>query len=372
MSGTSLDGIDVGLVKIDQDHISLLAFECYPYDSSLKLAISEFSKPGNPVLISDFGSLDTALAHLFAEASLDLLEKAGVSGDEIIAIGSHGHTIFHAPFEDQAFCLQIADPNVIAEKTGITTIADFRRRDIAAGGQGAPLVPAFHCYVFSRIFDLNSQAISIINIGGIANVTHLSPQKVQGFDIGPGNCLMDLWIKKHKQQDFDENGVWAESGQVNTTLLSRLKEDAYFAKAAPKSTGREYFSAQWLTQYLLPFSSLAAQDVQATLCQLVADTICDTIRNFALQSEQILICGGGAHNLSLMHRLQHGMDKPVRSTADYGVDPDHVEAMAFAWLARQTLNNQPGNLTQVTGANRPLILGGIYPGKNGLSCPDVN
>ncbi len=361
MSGTSIDGIDASLVEFCEDQIKTLAFEYIPFTESIKKKIQELSNPDNLIHLNEYGSTDTKLGHLFAQATNQLLTKTAISNLEITAIGSHGQTIYHAPNQPSAFSLQIGDPNIIAEKTGITTIADFRRRDIATGGQGAPLVPAFHQEFFSRLFNLNKQKISIINIGGIANITYLSDKKTIGFDIGPGNTLLDYWIQKNLNLPYDKDGKWARSGNPNIKLIDDLKQDLYFQLTPPKSTGKEYFSSSWLKKKISNFPDCSAKDIQASLCQLTADTITEAIQKYAPLTNQTLICGGGVHNEYLVECINKNLPHSVLSTAEFGVNPDHIEAMAFAWLARQTIKNLPGNLMEVTGAKSPVILGGIYP-----------
>ncbi len=367
MSGTSLDGIDAGLVEFKDNEINLLGFEYLPFSESIKKDIQTLSQSDTPVYIREYGNVDTHLGVLFAEASNNLLDKCKLSSDDVTAIGSHGQTIYHAPELPTAFSLQIGDPNIIAEKTGITTVADFRRRDIAAGGQGAPLVPAFHQAIFGQIFDLCKQNITIVNIGGIANITYLSSDKTIGFDTGTGNTLMDFWVQKNLDVAYDKNGSWAKTGKVNPELVKTLKQDPYFKLSLPKSTGKEYFSPSWLNEKISTAPSCSAKDVQASLCQLTAETITEAIDQHAPLTDHTLICGGGMHNDYLIELIQNNLTHPVSSTAKFGINPDHVEAMAFAWLARQTIHNLSGNLTQVTGAKAPVILGGIYPGKNGLN-----
>ena len=363
MSGTSVDGIDAGLVEFIDEKIQLLAFEYQPFSSSIKQDIQQLSQPDTPILLEQYGSVDTQLGSLFAQATNNLLKKANFSSSDITAIGSHGQTIYHAPDGPSAFSLQIGDPNIIAEKTGITTVADFRRRDIAAKGQGAPLVPAFHQAIFGQIFDLSKQNITIVNIGGIANITYLSANKTIGFDTGAGNTLMDFWIQKNMDTAFDENGAWAKTGTANKKLVDTLKQDPYFKLSLPKSTGKEYFSPSWLNEKINQVPNCSTKDIQASLCQFTAETITEAILQHAPLTEHTLICGGGMHNEYLIDLIQKGLNHPVSSTAEFGINPDHVEAMAFAWLARQTINNLPGNLTTVTGAIKPVILGGVYPGK---------
>lgn len=362
MSGTSLDGIDAGLVDFSNDQVNLVGFSYQPYPPELRAQLQAISQAEQAIRLKDYGALDVQLGQLFAQAVLALLDKTQTPAAHIKAIGSHGQTVYHAPEPPHPFTLQIGDPNIIAQLTGITTVADFRRRDMAVGGQGAPLVPAFH----QAVFGADQQAKTIVNIGGIANITVLGQQLI-GFDTGPGNTLLDYWHQQHRQQAYDANGNWASSGQVNAPLLAALKYDPYFELPAPKSTGKEYFSAHWLQQKLKFFPGVKAEDVQASLCKLTADTIADAIRHYAPASQQVLVCGGGAHNRQLMKFLQENLPCPVQTTTEQGIHPDHVEACAFAWLARQTLHNLPGNLCSVTGASAPVVLGGIYPGKTGIS-----
>ncbi len=366
MSGTSIDGIDASLVEFKNEQIDLLAFHYFPFSNSIKKEIQLLSLPDTPILLNKYGSVDSLLGSLFAQASNKLLKKAKIPSSAITAIGCHGQTIYHSPEMSPSFSLQIGDPNVIAEETGITTIADFRRRDIAAGGQGAPLVPAFHETIFKQHFNLTKQQLVIVNIGGIANVTCLSTEKTTGFDTGPGNGLMDYWVQKKLNTAYDNNGVWAKTGNANQKLIAHLKQDPYFNLNPPKSTGKEYFSPAWLEKKISDFSECSAEDIQASLCHFTAETISEAIQKHAPLAQQTLICGGGVHNEKLIESIKNNLNHSVSSTAKFGVNPDHVEAMAFAWLARQTFKNMPGNLTDVTGAKKPVILGGIYPGKNGF------
>jgi len=361
MSGTSLDGIDAGLVDFSNNAMRLIGFHYHAFSDELRQRIQQLSQAEQTIRLQDYGALDAELGDLFAETTLNLLKKANIPACDIQAIGSHGQTVYHAPETPFGFSLQIGDPNRIAQITGITTIADFRRRDIAVGGQGAPLVPAFHQAVFAD----KQLAKTVLNIGGIANITVLNGEQVIGFDTGPGNTLLDYWQQTHFNQAYDHNGDWAASGQVDANLLAALKDDAYFQLSPPKSTGKEYFSSAWLSQKLATFPAIAAADVQATLCQLSADSIADAIKRHAPQNQQTLVCGGGAHNRRLLALLQENLGAEVLTTTAFGIDPDHVEACAFAWLARQTVKNSPGNLCSVTGAKIPVILGGIYPGNKG-------
>jgi anhydro-N-acetylmuramic acid kinase len=369
MSGTSLDGIDAALVDFSANQAQLVGFEYLPFPEDIQSAIQRLSKPDALISLKEYGAMDARLGHLFADIVNTLLAKADMPASSVKAIGSHGLTVYHAPEIKFPFSLQIGDPNVIAELTGITTVADFRRRDIAAKGQGAPLVPAFHQAVFQH----PNEHRCIVNIGGIANITVLPKHQssaVIGFDTGPGNTLMDLWIKLHRNLPYDKNGAWAKTGNMDHNLVELLKQDAYFSSAPPKSTGKEYFSLPWIYQYFDAFS-YKAEDIQASLCFLTAITICDAIKEHAPTTERILICGGGIHNEYLLELIQQNIGCPVESTEQYGLHPDHVEAVAFAWLARQTLNNLPGNLKEVTGAIDSVILGGIYQGnkKGAASAP---
>jgi anhydro-N-acetylmuramic acid kinase len=359
MSGTSLDGIDAGLVDFSHNHPRLIAFHYQALPESLRNKLHRLSLPDSAVFLKDFGALDAELGQLFAEASLTLLKKAHIPAAEINAIGSHGQTVYHAPQGAYGYSLQIGDPNRIAQTTGITTISDFRRRDIAVGGQGAPLVPAFH----QALFAAPNQISTVLNIGGIANISLLNNREVIGFDTGPGNTLMDYWCYINNGNSYDTNGDWGQTGRVQSALLRQLLDDPYFRQAPPKSTGKEYFSPAWLNSKLAHVRDYQAADIQATLCRLSADSIADAILAHAADSNQVLVCGGGVHNQQLMAMLRNNLPMPVLSTKEYGVDPDHVEAMAFAWLARQTLSGLTGNLCSVTGASVPVILGGIYPGR---------
>jgi anhydro-N-acetylmuramic acid kinase len=370
MSGTSADGIDAALVDYSQQTPTLVATLEYPLGSQLKSLILQLCTPGDNE-IERMGQLDRLLGQRFAEATLQLLENSPFCAEDIIAIGSHGQTIRHRPpgqtiaDESQPFTLQIGDPNTIAELTGITTVADFRRRDIAANGQGAPLAPAFH----QALFTGSSKERFIVNIGGISNITQLTPDKpALGFDTGPGNVLMDGWIYQQRGEHYDRDGHWAASGQVNQVLLDKLLSHPFLQLPAPKSTGREVFHLPWLEHLLSQFNEpVAAADVQATLLEFTARTISDAIAQTSRDKPssdhqgEIYVCGGGAHNAQLMHRLaQLNQGLPVNSTETIGIAPEWVEAMAFAWLAQRTLQRQAGNLKAVTGADGARILGGVY------------
>ncbi|NVO62185.1 anhydro-N-acetylmuramic acid kinase [Photobacterium damselae] len=365
MSGTSMDGVDAVLVEIDDKQIKLLGHHAFPMGKNLKQSLLDICL-GQPTSLQIIGELDHRLGHLFADAVLALLDHTQTPASEITAIGSHGQTVFHSPQSQYAFTMQIGDANIIAAKTGITTIADFRRKDMALGGQGAPLVPAFHQQLFS-VPDLTRV---ILNIGGIANITVLEPTcAVTGYDTGPGNMLMDAWIQRHLDHSYDKDATWAKAGNVNQPLLTRLMQEPYLQLSAPKSTGRELFNLPWLDMHLSKLEAmnsqpLSLQDIQATLAEYTAVTIADEVRKHgsSTTTKELLVCGGGAHNPLLMERLAMWLpDWDVMTTADRGVDIDNMEAMAFAWLAYRTMHHQPGNLPEVTGAKALTSLGAIYP-----------
>ena len=357
MSGTSADGIDAALVSFeDEKHYKIIEKSDTPFDKKLQQSIIAFNESGDNEL-DRMGALDVKLGNAFADSVKALLKKAGLKNTDISAIGSHGQTIRHSPNSTDSFTLQIGDPNIIASKTGIKTVADFRRKDLALGGQGAPLAPAFH----QAIFRNTQQNRIILNIGGIANITYLpkdQTQKVVGFDTGPGNSLMNAWAQIHLNKAYDENGTWAKSGTVLIDLLNTLLNDPYFKKASPKSTGREYFHLNWLKKHLTGNEKPA--DVQQTLLQLTVKSILIGA-NSLCEAGEIIVCGGGAHNETLMQTLG-ALASPfsVLTSDKQGVDPDSLEAILFAWLAKQTLENKPGNLPEVTGASRLAILGGLY------------
>ncbi len=354
MSGTSVDGIDAVVVDFGQPEPKLIAQHYTPYTAELRQCILELCQPGDDE-VNRLGELDKLLGKSFAEATHVLLRNSKINPADICAIGSHGQSIRHHP--QKGFTLQIGDPNVIAAETGITTVADFRRRDIAFGGQGAPLVPAFHHAVFST----PATDRVIVNIGGIANITLLPADKnqpVMGFDTGPGNILLDAWAEKHLRQPRDESGAFAQKGTLQLPLLNQLLNDNFFKLLPPKSTGREYFNLKWLAPFLKDHAEPA--DIQATLTELTAQSIMQAIKTY-FDTGEILICGGGVHNDYLMQRLREaGSQYQIDSTLKFGIHPDWVEAMAFAWLAKQTLARNPGNLTAVTGAKKGSILGGVY------------
>jgi len=365
MSGTSIDAIDAVLVEFTSAFPTLIQSHSLPISIDLKEKIKNLCQPGENE-IERLGQLDHELGIIFSQAVTQLLNLTKTSASQITAIGSHGQTLRHQPNAKHPFTLQIGDANIIAEQTNITTIADFRRRDMAAGGQGAPLVPAFH----DKVFRSNLKNRIILNIGGMANITILPKnleQPVLGFDTGPGNVLLDTWIDAQQQKPFDKDGQWASSGTINPALLAQLLTAPYFACHPPKSTGREYFNRHWINTQLekTQLAHIAPENVQNTLMELTAYSIAQDIHRYAADTEEIYVCGGGAHNSKLITRITNNLLNfnkkiPIFSTIDIGVAPDWVEAIAFAWLAKQTFNKQAGNLMEVTGARRPTILGGVY------------
>lgn len=360
MSGTSADAIDAALVEFQGHQPRVLRATTTPLPESLRTQVLSLYESGENE-IDRMGSLDRQLASAFAKAALQLLQEAGVTPAAVAAIGSHGQTLRHRPRPSTGlpFTLQIGDPSLIAELTGITTVADFRRRDMAAGGQGAPLAPGLHQAVFAE----PGRDRAVINIGGIANITWLPDTgPAIGYDTGPGNGLMDAWIARSQGRPYDEAGAWAAQGKVDTDLLMKLMDHPYFQLPPPKSTGREEFHWNWLTALLEQYPAVTAVDVQATLLELTARTIGNAIQAHKATGVEIYICGGGARNTTLMERLQTLLPGcSIRTTDELGIPPDYVEAVAFAWLAMRTLQRQPGNLPSVTGAVREVILGGIYP-----------
>lgn len=359
MSGTSVDAVDASLVDITPDAIHVVESVALAIPDTIRVQILNLFDPGKDE-IERMGRLDRSLGQLFADAVHCLLKTSDLNPKDICAIGCHGQTIRHRPRPEVGlpFSLQIGDPSTVAELTGITTVADFRRRDIACGGQGAPLAPAFHEAVFGSPHEVRG----VLNIGGIANLTVLAPgASVSGFDTGPGNGLMDAWIQFRRQKPYDHNGEWAATGTVCHELLTRLKAHPFFALPTPKSTGREEFTLTWLQSQLHGFEHLPGEDVQATLAELTAITISAEVQAQA-PVPRLFLCGGGARNHHLYARLQANLpDCELQSTAALGIPVDDVEAAAFAWLAHQTINGLTGNLPSVTGAKRAAVLGGIYP-----------
>lgn len=359
MSGTSVDGIDVGLARIRSGKFEFVAGQCASWPAEVAKLLRHAIEHPAAVTLDSIGDLDTAIGLCFATATLEMLVQQKIAARDVAAIGSHGQTVRHRPDARRPFTMQLGDPNVIAARTGITTVADFRRRDIALGGQGAPLASAFHKAAFSS----SEEDRAVINVGGISNVTLLgADNSVSGFDTGPGNTLMDQWIQQHLGEPYDAEGDWAASGKVDMQLLSRLRADDYFHLEPPKSTGREYFNLQWLTGHLLTLSDPPEPpDVQATLCDLTARSIADAVTSHGPGTSRCILCGGGARNWHLIHRLRAMMPGvEIQTTADFGLEPAWVEAATFAWLAYRTIHGKAGNLPDVTGARKDAILGGVY------------
>ena len=354
MSGTSLDGVDAALTEFSpQSNCQVLETFSVPFNDALRKELLDLHQSGLNELERTALASNT-LAKIYAEAVHGLIKKAGISSSQVEAIGCHGQTIRHRP--ELGFTLQIGNAALLAELTKLTVVSDFRSRDVAANGQGAPLVPAFHQAAFAHP-DINRV---LINIGGIANLSVLHPDKaITGFDSGPGNMLMDAWAEKHTGQRFDENGRWAMTGKVIDELLTQLLAHDFFKLAPPKSTGRDLFSLNWLQAYLK--SSYAPQDVQRTLLAFTAQTIADAVITHAPNTAEVYLCGGGAFNAALFECLQQLLHPTKIALSDeLGIKVDAVEAAAFAWLARQTLLKAPGNLPAVTGADGPRVLGAIY------------
>lgn len=357
MSGTSVDGIDAVAVDFSHGQCQLIATHAHPFPRELSGSIQHLIQQPDTISLDGLGALDVALGHAYADAVLALLEQSQLSASRIAAIGNHGQTLRHQPDSELPFSLQIGNAAVIAERTGITTVADFRSRDIAAGGQGAPLVPAFHKTLFTHA----DEARVILNIGGIANITILNDQPIQGFDTGPGNTLMDAVCQRYADRPYDANGELAAQGQVDQALLVQLLSDPYFAQTPPKSTGRKLFNLDWLQKHVTNLDEISESDLLATLCSLSAYSISQDIQRYAPQTQRVLVCGGGAHNQHLMNLLAEQLNCSVESTAKHGLAPDWVEAVAFAWLAKQCIEGQAGNLPDATGAQGERILGAVYP-----------
>lgn len=355
MSGTSLDGLDIALIDQQAASLQLLASHYVPMPAELGQQLLALCSSGHDE-VARAALAENAWARLAAEGVASLLAQEQLAPSHIRAIGSHGQTIRHEPA--QGFTVQIGNPALLAELSGIDVIADFRRRDVAAGGQGAPLAPAFHDWLFREA----GGAVGILNVGGFTNLSLLAEdQPVHGFDCGPGNVLMDAWIGRHQGKAFDENGAWACAGHANLPLLERLLSAGFFQATGPKSTGRELFNLPWLDRQLDGLE-LPAEDVQATLLELTARSVTDSIHKTGTLLEHLLVCGGGAHNGALMARLAQLLPQAkVESTNAWGVDPDWMEAMAFAWLAHCCLERLSGNRPSVTGASGSRILGAHYP-----------
>jgi len=356
ISGTSMDAIDAALVDFDASPLRVVATSATAFDLTLKQRVAALIDVPDRVSLDEVGQLDVEVGRAFARAATALLQKARVDAGELSAIGSHGQTLRHRPDLPAPFTWQIGDPNVIAEMTGATVVGDFRRRDVAAGGQGAPLLPVFH----DQVFRSDAEDRAIVNLGGIANITILKRDSpVTGFDTGPANRLLDAWILLTEGRDFDADGAWAEQGTVDESLLRELLDEPYLRLPPPKSTGRELFNLPWL-QKKLGLHTRQPRDVQATLQRLTAVTVADAARQYA-PGASLYICGGGAHNTALLKSLA-SLCAPHRvlRTDALGLDPDYVEAIAFAWFAKRTLEARTSSAGSVTGATGARILGGIF------------
>lgn len=366
LSGTSVDGVDAALVECHDTDVRIVHTLSYTFPPELQGRLVELTTTDSctPEAI---GETDAQLGECLGQAAMALIDESGTSTETIRAIGSHGQTIRHRPNLTHPFTWQIGDANRIAEMTGITVVSDFRRRDMAAGGQGAPLAPALH----QAVFRSSTEERAVLNIGGIANLTLLPADPAiaaTGFDTGPGNGLLDHWHRQHRGKSYDADGQWAASGQINAALLDELLDAPYFATPPPKSTGREEFNGQWLQKRLANFPGIAENDVQATLSMLTATTVAHALTRWMPSCQRLLVCGGGVHNRQLRHDLRTTLPGVlIESTAALGIEPDWVEAAAFAWLAHRTLEGLAGNLPTVTGARHPVVLGAVYPGKPATS-----
>ncbi len=361
MSGTSMDGIDAVLAEFEDGRFkALLASHHLEYPEALRARLLRLARSDAALSLRELATLEAAVADRFADAALGLLAAAGVDARQVSAIGSHGQTVFHDTAVQPWATQQLGNPSRIAARCGITTIADLRRKDIALGGQGAPLVPAFHHALFANA----DEPRCALNLGGIANITALpgaDPAQVRGFDTGPGNGLMDEWCEQTLGQNYDAGGAFAAGGRCHPGMLQALLADPYFAQPPPKSTGRGYFQLAWVRQRFPTLHTLAPADVQATLAELTVQSIAADIGRYASGTQRVLVCGGGARNDHLLGRLRAALPGcAVQPSDDYGLNANWIEAVAFAWLAMRTLAGLPGNLPGVTGASREAVLGGIY------------
>jgi len=351
MSGTSLDGVDIALCQIDRKSCILEAFYNVAFDLELKREILELINTEIP--LSRVGEVDCKLGKFFAKCVNDFIENSSLDRDSIIAIALHGQTVWHEPNGECPFTIQLGNASVLAVETGIEVISDFRSKDIALGGQGAPFAPAFHQFLFGHL-----EKCVVLNIGGMANISVLGESTI-GYDTGCGNVLMDLWISEHQGMAYDENGEWAKSGKVNHQLLEQMLQDEYFLLKFPKSTGREYFNKNFLIKYLDVCVKMPPEDVQATLLALTVESISNEVKQF--NPKKLLVCGGGVRNLYLMEQLSKALpNTEISSTKKYGINADNMEAMIFSWLAYKRLKNEEVELKTVTNARKNTVLGAIY------------
>jgi anhydro-N-acetylmuramic acid kinase len=352
MSGTSLDGVDVVLCKIDSDSCELIYSLEYPFDDELKSDI--LSAINGSTTLKNIGEIDTRLGMLYADTINAFMRHYNINPTDVTAIGLHGQTLWHEPESEFPFSMQLGNANIITAQTGVSVVSDFRQKDIALGGQGAPFAPAFHQEIFSKL----NRHVGVINIGGIANMSLLGDELI-GYDIGAGNILMDYWISDNQKRAYDKNGEWADGGHVNAELLESMLSEPYYSKQAPKSCGRELFNASWLKKHLDKFQHVISQDVQATLLELTALTIANEVKKTS--TDLVLLCGGGAKNSALVKKLRIELkDIEVSLSDKYEVNGDFMEAMAFAWLAYKRIHKESVKLKSVTGAKENSILGCIY------------
>ncbi|MFC3907486.1 anhydro-N-acetylmuramic acid kinase [Legionella dresdenensis] len=356
MSGTSMDGIDAALINTDNHQF--IHGITRPYSEHAQHFLDQ-ALVQTKQEIGYFNQLNTILGCEFALAAMQVLAESNYQASDITAIGSHGQTIAHDAMAKIPYTVQLGCAHTIAEMTGITVVADFRTRDLATGGQGAPFAPVYHQALFKK----NYYPLAVVNVGGIANITWLGDSgSVKGYDTGPGNCLMDAWTDMHLQMPYDDNGNWAATGKIINSLLDKMLADSYFSRSAPKSIGKEYFSLEWLNQRLNYLKKYNPEDIQATLLRLTAHTIANAVRAEAAMPGQLIICGGGAHNRALLAALSELLSGvEVISSQALGISPDYIEAMMFAWLAEKTITRTPVNLSTITGARHAAILGAIYP-----------
>ena len=356
LSGTSRDGVDAVLVNFSPGEMNLLHASCTAYPSAIKVTLEQVLETGGPPGKGVAAVLDENLGKFFARIAQNLVKEAGMEMRDVHVIGSHGQTVWHDPDAETPVSIQLGKAELITRGTNTTVVANFRGADLQAGGQGAPLAPLLH----HKIFRSDDEYRAVLNLGGIANLSLLPVDGgVSGYDCGPGNCLMDAWTLRHLQKDYDDGGRWASKGKVDKALLEKLLADPYFSLPPPKSTGLEYFNMTWL-ENLLGDARLSEVDIQATLTELTAISVANSLRQCG-EPVRLLVCGGGVRNTFLLRRIAAALpDVIVESTARYGADPDWVEGLLFAWLARERLNEHPQNTPPITGASRPVLLGDIY------------
>lgn len=362
MSGTSLDGVDGVLVDFSTNRPSILGHSSLPFAPALREELLALNSAGSNEL-HRAALAGNGLVQVYAQVVETLINAAHLKRHEVLAVGAHGQTVRHRPgeYDGIGYTLQLNQPALLAELCGIDVVADFRSRDVAAGGQGAPLVPPFH----QAVFGATSQSRAVLNIGGIANITLLDPQgatPVSGFDCGPGNVLLDAWCARHSGALFDAGGQWAAGAAAHPDLLQALQTEPFFAKVPPKSTGRDLFHLAWLEKYLHHHVDITAQVVQSTLTELTAKVCAQSLLHYLPSCQALIVCGGGALNTYLMQRLQAWLPTmAVQTSKSYGIEPLHVEATAFAWLAHKAMHREPASIKTVTGAKHSRVLGAIYP-----------